>query len=212
MKSWSFTKLLNFEKCPHMVTFPYRAADNEHTLRGTEVHNTIEQAIKNKTPCEYDGKFPIQQVAVLPNYTEPKWGFTKNWRFVGSDIEGRWVLIKPDLVYYLGDTAVVVDYKTGKKDGNELKHRQQLQLYAIAAALIAGEEIEFVRLELWYIDLSEIVVVAPQLSRGAVLNKADRWKERALKLTEATEFPAKPNKSNCRFCWENDRCEFAVVE
>jgi len=209
MKSWSFTKLLNFEKCPHMVTFPYRAADNEHTSRGTEVHNTIEQAIKNKTPCEYDGKFPIQQVAELPNFTEPKWGFDKDWRV--TEYYDAWCKLKPDLVYFLNDIMVVVDYKTGKKDGNELKHRQQLHLYAIGASLEAPAQIQYIRLELWYIDLGEIITVSSQ-NINTVLGKAARWKERALKMTEATEFPAKPNKSNCRFCWENDRCEFAVVE
>lgn len=69
--------------------------------------------------------------------------------WVGST---TWVRIKLDaLVFEEDNSARVIDYKTGKKWGNEITHGQQCLLYAIGT-FYRYPEIEAVQTELWYLD------------------------------------------------------------
>ena len=67
---------------------------------------------------------------------EGEWGFTKDWEICGW-MEGRtWARIKLDALVNESDTSArVIDYKTGKRFGNEISHSQQALLYAIGTFL-----------------------------------------------------------------------------
>lgn len=210
--SWSYSTLINFEKCPHSVTFPYREIDNEYTTRGTGIHNSIESYIANPSlDCPYP--------ALLPNFdalrsngvsfaVEAKWGFDREWQPV--EYRGSWLKIKPDLVVTNGETVKVVDFKSGKRYGNELKHGQQVQLYTCAAAIMYPDATTFLN-ELWYVD-HDLVISSMVYNRGKVDDMRSRWHKRGMLMTMSDKFPAKPSKSNCKYCFERDRCEFAYEE
>jgi CRISPR/Cas system-associated exonuclease Cas4 (RecB family) len=210
--SWSYSTLMNFEKCPHSVTFPYRAIDNEHTTRGTDIHNSIEAYINDPTTeCPYPALQANFDALRIPNTSfvvEAKWGFNREWQPV--EYKGSWLKIKPDLVVTNGETVKVVDFKSGKRYGNELKHGQQVQLYTCAAAIMNPEVTTFVN-ELWYVDHG-LVISSMVYNRAKVDGMRDRWHKRGMLMTLSDKFPAKPSKSNCKYCFERDRCEFAYEE
>jgi hypothetical protein len=211
MKSWAFSSLLNFERCPLSVTFPYRKADNEFTARGTELHTQAETYAKNpEGDCPWpalEANFKSMQAPGQYIVTEPSWGFDKDWHPVAY--KSAWAKIRPDLVVVADDKVTVIDYKSGKRHGNELKHTMQVQLYTCAAAILYPAK-QYIN-ELWYLDLGQ--VVQGSIPAGAAMDHVrERWTRRALKMTEATDFPPKPSKGNCRYCFERDRCEFVFEE
>jgi hypothetical protein len=64
---------------------------------------------------------------------EGEWGFDKDW--IPTDWHSAWLRVKGDAVLTRPGQAVVIDHKTGRKHGNELKHGEQVQLYAIATLI-----------------------------------------------------------------------------
>ena len=79
---------------------------------------------------------------------------------------------------------VVIDYKTGKRWGNEVKHAQQTQLYALGTAL-RYDEIQNVYTELWYLDLDELVSMSMTRSQAlTILQRMGRQKFHDARLRE----------------------------
>ena len=65
---------------------------------------------------------------------EGEWGFTTDWEPTGWLSDDTWARIKLDAYVKQDKTSArVIDYKTGKRFGNEIAHSQQCLLYAIAA-------------------------------------------------------------------------------
>ena len=65
---------------------------------------------------------------------EGQWGFTIDWTPTGWLSEDTWARIKLDAYVKEDDSSArVIDYKTGKRFGNEITHSQQCLLYAIGA-------------------------------------------------------------------------------
>lgn len=88
-------------------------------------------------------------------------------------------------------------HNTGKRFGNEIKHAEQLQLYALCC-LLRYPECEQVTCELWYIDQNELAsftMKRKQLDRYLRL-----FDERGRKITEETEFKPNPNIHSCKYC------------
>jgi hypothetical protein len=130
---------------------------------------------------------------------ENMWCFDKDWNPVPSnDFVNTWVRIKLDAMIFITPTlGVVVDYKTGRKFGNEPKHAQQAQLYQLGA-LLKYPELETVITEFWYLDQNEITKMRFKRKQG--LSYWKPFHERGLKMTTETDFPPKPNGYSCRFC------------
>jgi len=152
---------------------------------------------------------------------EDMWCFDKGWNAVGpKDFENIWVRIKLDAMVFLSPTeGVVIDYKTGRKYGNEIKHGQQCQIYQLAA-LLRYPELQLIHTELWYPDVKELTRVTYTRKQG--LRYLKGFNERGLEMTECTYFEPKPNGNSCMFCpysgkefsnkWVNKSgdCEYGV--
>jgi hypothetical protein len=95
------------------------------------------------------------------------------------------------------DYAVVVDYKSGKRYGNEMKHSEQMRLYVIAV-LLRNPNIQKVRSELWYLDQDELAKM--EYTRAQGLRSVPGFEKRGLELTECEDFPPNPNKFSCKWC------------
>lgn len=207
--SWSYSSLTNFEKCPHSVTFPYRAVDNEFTARGSAIHAAIEAHLRAQTsecPCpNLQEHFNYLQRDGLELIPEAQWGLDIDWEPV--EYKGSWLKIKPDLVVIEGNKLKVIDFKTGKRYGNELKHGSQVQLYLCAAAQYY-KGIELFNSELWYVDHG-LVIASQFYTRDRIDQMRERWHKRGVTMTRAADLPPRPSKSNCKYCFERDRCEFA---
>lgn len=107
--------------------------------------------------------------------------------------------VKADAVVNVSDDhAVVIDYKTGRKFGNEIKHGEQLQLYALATVL-RNPNIQKVTAELWYLDQDELTPLT--ITRNQAISKFLKiFDRRACRMTECTRFTPTPNAHSCKWC------------
>ncbi len=115
-----------------------------------------------------------------------------------------WLRLKLDaLVFHDDYTATVIDYKSGKKFGNEIKHGEQLQLYQLVTFL-RYPKLETVYAELWYIDVGEVTSVKYTRTQG--LKFKSNFDRRGHKLTSCETWPTNANRFSCRWCpygpWE----------
>ena len=134
---------------------------------------------------------------------EDMWLFNNAWEPLSPYIERWskeiWVRIMLDVCVFSpdGKTAIVIDYKTGKRYGNEVKHAEQTQLYALAV-LLRFPEVEYIITELWYTDQDEMATM--RFTRKQGMRYLKNWNNKMIKMTTAVEFPVKANMYTCNYC------------
>lgn len=215
IRSWSYSRLLDFEACPLMAKLkiidkipeperPLPPGKTEHANdRGTRVHNECELYVRGEGPLPQEARYFEDEFKSLAAKfkkgtvsLEGEWGFDKEWQPI--DWKLAWLRMKLDANIHLSNThAAVVDYKTGRKFGNEVKHGEQLQMYALAVFL-RYPQVEHVTAELWYLDVNDLTRL--DVTRPIGLRQLKPFDKRGRKMTEATEFPANPNAHSCRYC------------
>ena len=115
------------------------------------------------------------------------------------------------LVMHDETTATVIDFKTGRKFGNEVKHGEQLQLYQLAT-FIRYPKLQTVYAELWYLDQDE--VTSQKFGRTMGMRFKEKFGKRGNALSACSDFPANPNKFTCKWCmygpWGSNDCPVGV--
>ena len=188
--AWSFSKIKNFETCPkqfyHVTVlneFPFK--DTEATLYGKSFHTACEEFIRDGKPLPPQFSFmqdTMDRLAAMPGekYCELKMGLTADLEACGFFDKGVWFRGIVDLLIIDGDTARVVDYKTGKSA--KYADKGQLQLMALSVfkhfpqvkkvkgALLFTIANEIVKQD--YSVTDEGVLWAPWLQKYAALEKA----------------------------------------
>ena len=231
IRSWSFSAWETFNRCPHAAKLKYvdklpgpPPKDDSPLTRGSALHEAAEAYIRSETDTlptplrklqeEYD--FYRQQLQDNPGsvLVEPEWAFDSNLNQVEWNARNVWLRIKPDIVHLIDATnAVLIDLKTGRRSGNEVKHNRQGQLYA-GAMFHLYPELFMIRVEFWYPDEK-----GQKPSRLYDRDQGEaflgRWLQRGLDMTTCTDFPPKPNTANCRYCDYgpangNGECVFGV--
>jgi hypothetical protein len=215
--SWSFSKIGDFEKCKKYFWLkhekkipeperPLRPGQTEHANdRGSRVHDNCEQYVRgdidNLAPeAEKHFGCQIDLLRVLHEFghveLEGEWGMDEDWEI--ADWDTAWLRLKLDVLVHVSYTdAIVIDYKTGKKFGNEVKHAQQLQLYALVAFL-RYPELETVDAQLWYLDVNE--TTSQRFTRSQALRFMKSFEKRGSDIVGCTSWPANPNKFSCQWC------------
>lgn len=216
-KAWSHSRLSVFEQCKARFEYAYiqKIPEPERPLppgktehandRGTRIHEAAERYIKGGVELIDElAKFQDEMVQARAMFaagkasTEGEWAYNRQWEPVAWMSSDVWVRIKCDLVVTMEPTdLVVVDFKSGKRWGNELKHAEQMQLYVIGT-LCKYPHAQKVTTELWYLDLDEISSMTYTREQG--LRFLKNFEQRGERLTTCEEFPANPNKFACRFC------------
>lgn len=217
LKAWSYSRLQVFEQCKYRAKLafvdkipeperPLPPGKTEHANdRGHRVHLGAELYVQGKgSLIEELSSWEQELRAVKKYYDEGKvsiesdWGYDKEWIPTSWKSSDAWLRVKLDCMVKLGeDEALVVDYKTGRKTGNEIKHAEQGQLYQLATFL-RYPELEKVHVEFWYLDQDDITQVTYNKEQG--LNLFRRFNERGLAMTSCEEFKPNPNKFTCRYC------------
>lgn len=106
-------------------------------------------------------------------------------------------------------SARVIDYKTGKRYGNEVKHTEQGQVYQLATFL-RFPELEQISVEFWYVDLGEKDI--KQYSRAQGMAYFDKYNNRFMSITDCTDFKPNPNAFSCKWCpYKGNACEYGVA-
>lgn len=229
IRSWSHSKLVDFEQCKFKAYLkhdqripeperPLPPGKTEHANdRGTRIHQLAEDFVRKggKVPHELI-RFEKEFLQLRKLFSagvvslEGEWGMNRAWE--PTDWKTAWHRAKLDtLVFIDGVTAVTIDYKSGKKFGNELKHAEQLRLYALNAFL-RYPDLQLVHTELWYLDLDEYTLLT--LRRDQALHLRKGFDRRGEALTSCEEFPPNPNKFSCKYCpygpWGTEHCKVGV--
>lgn len=215
IRSWSFNRLVDFERCKLRAKLKYldRIPEPERPLpegkkeqpndRGSRIHLAAEQHVREGEPLirELEGfaeEFTKLRALFLAGDVELEgdWGFNDIWE--PCSWQRAWLRAKLDAIVTLPDAQlVVIDYKTGKRSGNEIKHNEQMLLYALAA-VHRYPTAQKVTVELWYLDEDQLV--RTDHDRHSVMRHFERFNKRGVAMTDCTEFPARPNQYTCRFC------------
>lgn len=231
IKSWSFSRLGDFEKCSWLAKLkivdklpeperPLPPGKTEHANdRGTRIHTELELFVQDKGPFPKEAEcFRAEIESIKTRYLsgtvslEGEWGFDRDWKVCDyNDRKRVWLRVKLDAsIMLLPEHLLVVDYKSGRKHGNEIKHGEQTILYGLSAA-IRHPEVQTIDTELYYIDQDELTHESKPAARWLYHLKA--FNNRGLKMTECTEFKPNPSKYTCQYCpYKNEGCEFAHRE
>lgn len=215
MKSWSYSSLSVFEQCKYRSYLsrvlkvpeperPLPPGKTEHANdRGSRVHDGAELFVRSKGKMLQEMRhFEFEFLALQRMFKEGivqlegEWGVDKEWG--EAEWKKAWLRLKLDALVMRSDTeAVVIDYKTGRKDGNEIKHAEQMNLYQLVTFL-RFPNLEVVHVELWYLDKNEITTMTFRRHQGLRFRK--NWDMRGGNMTSAVDFPANPSVWACKWC------------
>lgn len=135
---WSYSGLKDFQNCPRQyqevkLLKRFSKKPTKQMLYGTEVHEALEHYVKDGTPLLPNYKRfqnlldPLVEMEG-EKYPEHKMALTAEKVPCTFGAEDYWVRGIADLLVVDGDTAFIVDYKTGS---NKYPDPKQLQLMAL---------------------------------------------------------------------------------
>ena len=218
IKAWSYSRLAIFEQCRLRAKLAYidKIPEPERPLpegktehandRGTRIHEGAEFYVKDNVELlpELKQHFEAEFKALRALFRlgkvslEGEWGFDRDWTPVDYHSANVWTRIKLDAMVHISKIhGVVIDYKSGRRSGNEIKHAEQMQLYQLAAFL-KYPELEILDVELWYTDINELVHM--RFTRAQGLRFYNGFDRRGAAITDEKIFPANPNIFSCRYC------------
>ena len=138
--TWSYSALGLFQQCPkkyyHLrVVKDVVEPETTAILYGKEVHLALEEYIRDGKPIppqfsQFQGIADMLNAIPGDKLCEYKMGLTKDIQACGFFDENVWFRGVADLLIINGDTARVIDYKTGKS--SEFADVKQLELMALA--------------------------------------------------------------------------------
>jgi len=224
--AWSYSRLKSFEECPYKVYIAsvkkIQEPQGEAAARGEAIHLQAEAFVKGDSeaiPKEFLSKFEVKIRDLRKGFVEGRvelegeWGFTINWTPTDWMAGDCWARIKLDALEFEDESSArVIDYKTGKKIGNEISHKQQGLLYAIGT-FIRYPQLQFVRTEFWYVDQNEEMVTS--YTRNEALRWLPQWTRRGMLLTTNENWRPTPSPNSCRWCHygkgEHPECTHAAT-
>jgi hypothetical protein len=229
IKTVSFSRLQDFEKCQHLAKLKYveRVPEPERPLpsgkkehandRGTRVHDAAELYVRGKVELiseleEFETDFDELKRLFAEGAVslEGEWAVNRNWEPVAWASSDAWCRMKLDAMVRTSPTSArVIDYKTGKRYGNEVKHTEQGQVYQLATFL-RFPELEHIVVEFWYTDLGEKDFKVYTRAQGT--SYFDKYDARFASVTECTEFKPNPNAFSCKWCpYKGNACEYGLT-
>lgn len=215
--AWSYSRLSTFEQCRLRAKLSYidripepprplPPGKTEHANdRGSRIHDAAERYVRGGIeliPELHTFRAEFERMRELHAQgkvsLEGEWAVDRDWEPTAWRSSNVWARIKLDALAHLSKThAVVIDYKTGKKYGNEIKHAEQCQLYQLTSFL-RYPQLEVIDVELWYTDLDDLTHM--RYTRDQGLRFFRGFDNRGAAMTEARTFPANPNMFSCRWC------------
>jgi hypothetical protein len=216
-KAWSHSRLNIFEQCKLRAKLafidkipepprPLPAGKTEHANdRGTRIHTAAELFVQGGVELipeleTFRAELTILRAlyAVGKVSLEGEWAVDKDWLPCAWNSDTAWARIKLDAMVFLTPKhGVVIDYKSGKRAGNEVKHTEQGQLYQLAA-FMRYPELEVIDVEFWYTDVDELHHV--QYTKRQGLRYLKGYTARGTAMVTADVFPPSPSIFNCKWC------------
>lgn len=217
IKSWSHSRLADFEQCKLRAKLKYldkipepprplpAGKTEQANDRGTRVHEGAELYVKGGVELLPELSAFVDEFKTLREMFKKKkvslegeWAYDNQWVPTAWASSDAWLRLKIDALVAMSPThMVLIDYKTGRRQYNEMKHAEQGQLYQLATFL-RYPKLEKITVEFWYTDQNEITTVI--YSRAQGLRFMRRYAERGWDLVNCTEFPPNPTQWACRWC------------
>lgn len=203
-KTWSYSALEAYRSCPLKAKFRYidKVPDpgNKYSKRGTEIHDQLEKVVKEGAPVPKEAEFfapLLHTLAEQDPICEKMFMFTDQWKPTENRSEA-WLYVKQDLmVVQPNEFLLTVDYKTGRKDGNEAKHVAQKIIYSIAGWILYPGLPEYIA-EMWYIDHKDI---SSKSFTPDILEAGRARLDREIsKMFDDKYFRPRPSAPVCNFC------------
>jgi RecB family exonuclease len=230
IKTVSFSRLMDFEKCNYLAKLKYidKVPEPQRELppdktefpndRGTRIHDAAELYVKGAGKVELIPELRIcrdrfDELRTLyaqgKVQLEGEWAFTQNWAPVAWMSDNAWVRMKLDAMVRVDRShARVIDYKTGKRNGNEVKHTEQGQIYQLGAFMREGDLTD-IDVEFWYTDLNEYDV--KHFTRAQGMAYFDKYHKRLQAMSACTDFKPNPNVYSCKWCpYRGNVCEYGI--
>jgi hypothetical protein len=238
IKFWSFSSAQNYDKCPkilehrYVLKTPKDERDNSAAERGTAMHKELElylesvkkpaRSVGGGDPAVYGNPVDPQQFKfegqvaeirelceLYPFTQEEMLYFDRDWNPVDK-FEDAWLLMAMDVFISVSDEeCIIVDWKSGKKDGNEVKHMHQGQLYALGAWKRNPNLKKFTVI---FVYVDQNTKTTATWKRGHLERIFPVWDAKGKDITSATIFKPIPNKWSCRYCDYALSCQFAIKE
>ena len=234
IKAWSYSRLEVFERCPYRAELQFvqkveESSDpkrEEALNRGKKVHDDAERFVRGEIDTlpkeltklgdmfwDYQHRFAENPEHFI---LEEQWAFTADWQPTDWYGDDAWLRVKLDLGEWLDpdkSALVIRDYKTGKKEGNEVKHGQQGQLYVVSC-FMKYPSLQAAKVVFDYLDHGKHSL-PKQYSREQAMAFLPQFERRGKAMTEAMVFPPKPNRINCAWCpygpsRGNGQCQYGV--
>lgn len=206
--SWSYSSLDLFIQCPHKyyrlkVKKDIKEPTSEHLVYGLDVHKAAEDYIKEGKPIPEKFAFIKPLLDRLNAYEgeklcEYRMGLTRNLEPCGFFDKGVWWRGVSDLIILNGDSAKIVDYKTGKSS----KHADTKQLEILSLAVFKHfPQVKRVKGGLLFVVANEFVKGDFDAEKSDIYWQ--RWLTNTGQLEKAFEFDvwnARPNFTCKKWC------------
>lgn len=227
VRAWSYSTLSVFDECAYRVYIQkvkkIPEPQGDAAARGEIVHKAAEDYVSGKVAelipelkNHSDRLLELRELFKAGKVEqEGEWAFTIDWTKTDWMAGDCWARIKLDAYVKESDTSCrVIDFKTGKKFGNEIKHAQQGLLYAIAA-FMRDPEMQAASVEFWYTDLNPKESTKKFYTREQALMFMPGFHNRGVKMTTEKDFNPNPSKMNCKWCHfkkgETPECRYGVT-
>ena len=213
----SFSRLSVFEQCKFRAKLQYidkipepprplpPGMTEHYNDRGSRIHSAGQLYVEDNVELQPElASFRAEYEALRAMFragkaiVEQDWAVDRDWmtvEWMSSDVFMR---IKLDaFVNPEPSVGLVIDLKTGKKKGNEVKHADQGQLYVLAAFL-RYPDLQSCTVEFWYSDQNDITSV--HYTRAQAMRLYKGWNKRALKMVNEDDFEPNPSITTCKYC------------
>lgn len=202
---WSFSVLSTYELCPkkyyHLkVAKDVKDSDSAYAGEGKDIHNAMHDRVINGVPLPLPIRHFEKWAERFASTEGEKHGEMKlclNNKFEPVDwfADDAWVRAIVDLLIVKGDTAIIVDWKTGKKrvDWTQLR---------LTAAILSRLMPEINNFKLVFVWLKQSDISSEAISKEDMREVWNDLLPRVKKIEEAkkiTNFPAQDGPL-CRFC------------
>ncbi len=215
--TWSFSRIQDFEQCKRRAKLKYldKIPEPERPLppgktehandRGTRIHDAAERYVRGGIELIPElHKFSAEFIRLKSLFAagkvslEGEWAMDRAWEPVAWKSNDAWLRLKLDAMVMLSSTeAIVIDYKTGRRFGNEVKHAEQTQLYQLVTFL-RYPKLETIHTELWYPDVDELASTTYTRNQGLRFKRS--FEQRGNAMTTCETFPPNPNIFSCKYC------------
>ena len=218
IKSWSYSRIREFNRCPYALYLSaikgVKPESSPVLERGTRIHKTIETYIKkgshdqiNELSPKHVQLFDLLHSKIPDVHLEEEWGFDIHW--TPAPWKSAWVRIKVDAIYIEGTTAFIYDWKTGKSLDKQFETARQAQLYAVGTLHRFHNVRQFY---VFFVYVDEDKEISYSYTDDMVRRFQKTWENKGNALTQASTFPPRPSKNNCKYCSVRNQCEWNQAE